>query len=82
MYSSLNAVLFDMFDFNETDKFALLDVEFMFYSCVSSAYKIFSIQGEVDVDEVADFVQGCFGKYHDAISISNLIQYFGVKAAR
>lgn len=29
-------VLFDLFDFNELDSLALVDIEFMIYSCLSA----------------------------------------------
>ena len=39
----LYKVLFDLFDLNEVESLSKIDIEFMFFSCIISAYKIFNI---------------------------------------
>jgi hypothetical protein len=38
--------LFDLFDLNEVNSLCKIDVEFMMFSCMSSAYKIYNINEE------------------------------------
>ena len=49
-------VLFDIFDLNEIDSLNGVDIEFMFYSCIISCYKIFNVGEENDQDLIADDV--------------------------
>ncbi len=49
-------VLFDLFDLNELESLAAIDIEFMMYSCISATYKIFSMNSEIDSDDIANFV--------------------------
>lgn len=65
--------LFDLFDFNELDSLAPVDIEFMVYSCLSATYKIFSInQEDIIVDEISKFVQSCFSN-DQRINVVNLL---------
>ncbi|EGR27898.1 hypothetical protein IMG5_187420 [Ichthyophthirius multifiliis] len=52
--------LFDLFDFNELDSLALVDIEFMIYCCISATYKIYSISQEIYAEEIAAFVNKNF----------------------
>lgn len=49
-------VLFDLFDLNELESLAAIDIEFMMYSCISATYKIFSMNSEIDSEDIANFV--------------------------
>jgi hypothetical protein len=43
-----HVVLYDIFDLNEIDSLNGVDIEFMFYSCILSCYKIFNVGEEND----------------------------------
>jgi hypothetical protein len=66
--------LFDLFDLNELNSLAPIDVEFMIYSCISSTFKIFGVKQEVKVDEISSFVEANF-KPHLRFNITELIEF-------
>lgn len=43
-----NLVLFDLFDFNELNSLALIDIAFMIECCLNSTFKIYNIKTEVN----------------------------------
>ncbi len=43
MQNDFIVVLFDLFDLNELESLASIDLEFMIYSSLSATYKIYSI---------------------------------------
>ena len=66
--------LFDLFDLNELSSLAPMDIEFMIYSCISSTFKIFGVKHEVNVDEIARFVQENFAE-NLRVNIMQLINF-------
>ena len=66
--------LFDLFDLNELSSLAPMDIEFMIYSCISSTFKIFGVKHEVNVDEIARFVQENFAE-NLRVNIMQLIDF-------
>jgi hypothetical protein len=62
--TAINIVLFDIFDFNEVD---------MLYCCISAAYKVFSINNEIDSGELATFVGNKFAN-SSKITVADLIK--------
>ncbi len=50
-----------------------IDIEFMIYSSISSSFKIFTIKTEVNVDEIALFVNKNFSNQL-RINIKQLIE--------
>lgn len=65
--------LFDVFDLNELNSLSAIDIEFMIYSSISSSFKIFTIKTEVNVDEIAGFVNKNFSNQL-RINIKQLIE--------
>ena len=65
--------LFDVFDLNELNSLAPIDLEFMFYSCLSSTFKIFGIKQELNVDEIGLYINQRF-QDHLRVNITQLIQ--------
>ena len=53
-------VLFDVFDLNELNSLAPIDIELMIYSCLSSTFKIFGIKTEVNIDEIKSYTNSHF----------------------
>lgn len=49
-----------MFDLNELESLASIDIEFMIYCCISATFKIFSINSEINSDEISEFVSKIF----------------------
>lgn len=41
---------------NELESLAAIDIEFMIYSCISATYKIYSMNTEIDSEDIATFV--------------------------
>jgi hypothetical protein len=71
--TAINIVLFDIFDFNEVDMLSPVDLEFMLYCCISAAYKVFSINNEIDSGELATFVGNKFAN-SSKITVADLIK--------
>ena len=40
--------LFDIFDFNELNSLAIIDLEFMLISCANATYKLYLMDSEID----------------------------------
>lgn len=53
-------VLFDLFDFNELNSLALIDIEFMINCCLNSSFKIYKIRNEVDTREINKLINTHF----------------------
>ena len=68
-----------MFDLNEVDSVDIIDIEFLFYSCLSSAYKIYNITEEnqdIMSDSVNEFVIKILKlKENQRYTVINLIEY-------
>lgn len=62
-----------MFDFNELDFLELVEVEFMIYCVCSASFKIFSINCDVDSEEIEDFVKDIFFECNK-ITVADLIR--------
>lgn len=54
------------------DVLSTVDVEFMMFSCISAAYKVFGITNEIDINELAAFVGTRFP--NNSITVANLIK--------
>lgn len=69
-----NKVLFDLFDLNELESLAAIDIEFMMYSCISATYKIFSMNSEIDSEDIANFVYKHINP-ENRLTVTTLLQY-------
>jgi len=49
-------VLFDLFDFNELNSLALINIEFMISSCLKSTFKIHKIVSEFDDLKIREII--------------------------
>jgi hypothetical protein len=70
----LTIVLFDLYDFNELNSLSLVDLEFMFISCCNATFKIYSLNSEVDEDDVSHFLNNYFTD-ESRINISQLLKW-------
>lgn len=68
-------VLFDLFDFNELNSLSLVDLEFTFISCCNATYKIYSLNAEVNEEEISKFLNNYFTD-ESRINISQMLKYF------
>ena len=68
------SVLFDLFDLNELESLAAIDIEFMMYSCISATFKIFSMNSEIDSDDIASFVYKHINP-ESRLTVTTLLQY-------
>jgi hypothetical protein len=66
--------LFDLFDLNELNSLAPIDIEFMINSCINSTFKIFGVKQEVKVDDIVKFVSDHFPE-HLRVNITQLIKF-------
>ena len=66
--------LFDVFDLNELNSLAPIDIEFMINSCISSTFKIFGVKQEVVVEDIVQFVAKNFAE-HLRVNITELIKF-------
>lgn len=66
--------MFDLFDFNELNCLASLDIEFMLTCSISSTYKIFSISYEVNDEEITKFVGNSFND-ESSVNITQFIKW-------
>lgn len=65
MYFSLHLirlVLFDLFDFNEIQSLALLDLEFLLQCVLISTSKIFGVGEDVSDAEISGVVRSAFAE--------------------
>lgn len=67
-------VLFDLFDFNELNSLSLVDLEFTFISCCNATYKIYSLNAEVNEEEISKFLNNYFTD-ESRINISQMLKY-------
>lgn len=70
-------VLFDLFDLNELESLAAIDIEFMMYSCISATYKIFSMNSEIDSEDIANFVYKHINP-ENRLTVTTLLQFIFV----
>jgi len=66
--------LFDLFDLNELNSLAPIDIELMAYSCISSTFKIFGVKQDVVVDDIVAFVANNFQE-NLRVNITQLIKF-------
>ena len=67
--------LFEIFDLNEADVLCPVDIEFILFSSLSSAFKIYGIKKVVEVEEIAAFIGNKYSDPEAQINISNLIKF-------
>ena len=66
-----------MFDLNELESLAPIDIEFMIYSCLSATYKLYSINNEIDTDIINNFVLKDLVIPPDSrVTVSTLLSFF------
>ena len=66
--------MFDLFDLNELESLSLIDLEFMIYCCATAAFKIYSINAEIQIDEISQFVRENF-ETEERVTIKYLLRY-------
>ena len=66
--------LFDIFDFNEINSISLIDLEFMLIQCANSTFMLFQIKGEIDQQDVTDFLTLYFTE-DTRINISQMLKW-------
>lgn len=64
-----------MFDLNELSCLSAIDIEFMIVCCISSTYKIFSINQEIHDEEITKLVASAFAD-EVRVNITNFLKYY------
>ncbi|KRX11109.1 WD40-repeat-containing domain [Pseudocohnilembus persalinus] len=70
--------LFDIFDFNELNSLSIIDIEFMLISCCNATFKIYSMQSDINEENISEFLRQDF-KEDERINISQMIQWCAQK---